>query len=785
MVSDRFIDIFENTRNICLINSPFVGIFRPTVHIDKMPYIISAAVAMDANGEWDSVAGVNLLPLSYLFFCCIPIQRFRFHSRMVERLKENSGTRNRYLKAIKGMDMTLTGSVAEGFAVFPEILENGVPSDIDLMVCVTCDFIVDDSCPNIHPGYTRLINTEKDIGNENGLLYLPTSAILHKNLGQSYHGPALQNDMKLDYVPTRIPLSDIVPCLSYPHWPKPAEEWLHRPRPSGWPPRDLIDRIAAGGCHFVPVAHANSTSPDIEWRYSFSKAEGLLANSLTDFQKHVFILFKILVMHATSLKSYYLKNVFFFCCEKIPAEFWKPVNLAACLFILTDEILIRLEKLELHHYFIRDNNLISHIERKSITASREKLDFLRRYPVKCIMEVFEDSDMSQIISKEDIFKEVINLCNSRICIYDVLEKSICSSEKFLSCIYMAKGEHFTALNCFTHRYEFFELKSILLDTQLIQSKYLSFLKDILCFLPFPSLVSAFVFLSHGCFWKTDTKATVDLIKCRVEESYETVKSEIGSDRSLMALCSIHYSVYLLMTGQFSLGYNIVKQAMTDRDIDPEKIVSMHTAIAIDCDVLTEVNLYCGIHCSNFGLYVLYLGIEYCKKMKNVNEMGIWLKYAEQIYELKYCGVTSPLLAAKLYMAGNHFIVATEYFCLKTIYPFESFSGRHNILVSLLLEFLQLSSTRQYAEFPGFNQLSVRLLHLTRCHLLRFIDGVEGIGHLLSDLATMYKDATFDEHNQRRWTAAARAAFICKFDSVPFKNEIEFKDKLRQFSRGKI
>ena len=751
-----------------------------------MSYIISAAVAMDANGEWDSVAGVNLLPLSYLFFCCIPIQRFRYHSRLVEKFRESYDTGNRDFKAIRGEDVTLAGSVAEGFAVFPFILQNGcVPSDVDVMICFTRDFIVDDTCPNIHPGYTRLINTEKDTENEKGLLYLPNSAILNKiqlKLGQSYQGPSVRSDYKLDNLPSILTSSDCVPCLPYPHWPKPAEEWLHRPRPSGWPPRDLIDRIAAGGCHFVPVAHANSTSPDIEWRYSFSKAEVLLASSLTDFQKYVFIFFKILVTHATgkiSLKSYYLKNVFFFCCEKIPVEFWKPVNLAACLFILTDEILTRLAKFELHHYFIRDNNLISHIERKSITASREKLDFLRRYPIKCIMEVFgtpfEDTDLFHQFSKEDIFKEIINLCNSRICRYDVLEKSICCSEQFLSFVFMANGKHFTALNCFTHRYEFFELKSILLDTQHTQSKYLSFLKDTLCFLPFTSLVSAFVFLSHKCFWKTDTKATVDLIKCKVEESYETVKS-------LMALCSIHYSVYLLMTGQFSLGYNIVKQALTDRDIDPGKIVSMHTAIAIDCDVLTEVKLNSGTHSSYFRLYVLYLGIEYCKKMKNGNEMGIWLKYADQINE--YGILESPLLAGKLYMAGNHFIVATEYFCLQTIYTFGSFSGRHNILVSLLLEFLQLSLTRQYAEFPGFNQLSVRLLHLTRCHLLRFIDGVEGIGHLLSDLATMYKDATFDEHNRRRWAAASRAALTCESNnkllpnSLPFPNDM--KDQYRQF-----
>ena len=713
----------------------------------------------------------------------------------MKRLVEFYAIMTRNIKSIKGVDVLVTGSVAEGFAVFPDIFRKGfVRSDVDFMFCFTKYFIVDDTCPHVHPGYTRLIITGKNIDNENGLHFLSSSTFLHSGRlesGQSYQGPSVQSDLTFDDFPEVISSCDGVLCLSYPHWPKPAEEWLHRPRPSGWPPRDLIDRIAAGGCHFVPVAHASSTSPDIEWRYSFSTAEVLLTNSLIDFQKHVYILFKLLVMHVvgkSTLKSYYLKNIFFFCCEKIPAEFWKPVNLAACLFILTDELLIRLEKLELHHYFIRDNNLISHIERKSITESREKLALLRCYPVKYVMEVFdiplEDSGMFQQTSKEDIFKEIINLCNSRICKYDVLEKSICSSERFLSFVFTANRENISALNCFTHGYEFFEMESILLDTQHIQSKYLSYLKDILCYLPFASLISAFVFLSHECFWKMDTKATVDLIKCIVEASYETIISKKGSNRILKAACSIHYSVYLLMTGQYSLGYKIVKQALTDRDIDPGQIVSMHTAIAIDCDVLTDVNITGGIHYANFQLYVLYLGMEYCKKMKNENEMGRLLKYAEQIKDFKYGREISPLLAAKLYMAGNHFIVATEYFCLQNVKILRTFSDSQNILVSLLLEFLQLSLTRQYAELPGFNQLSLRLLHLTKCHLLKFIDGVEGIGHLVSDLAAMNKDATFDEHNQRRWTAASHAALLCKACFYPCYNGS--KDRLYiNYLKGKI
>ena len=51
-----------------------------------------------------------------------------------------------------------------------------------------------------------------------------------------------------------------------------------------------------------------------------------------------------------------------------------------------------------------------------------------------------------------------------------------------------------------------------------------------------------------------------------------------------------------------------------------------------------------------------------------------------------------------------------------------------------------------------------------------------------DLATMYKDATFDEHNQRRWTAASRAAYICEIYSLPYLNDM---DKYRQFLRGEI
>ena len=83
--------------------------------------------------------------------------------------------------------------------------------------------------------------------------------------------------------------ADFVPAISCQFWPYPlAEEWIYRKR--HWPPKCVVSQIILNGYHIVPKASPGGDK-DLEWRLSFSKAEGTLAQYRTDFQHRCFYIF--------------------------------------------------------------------------------------------------------------------------------------------------------------------------------------------------------------------------------------------------------------------------------------------------------------------------------------------------------------------------------------------------------------------------------------------------------------------------------------------------------------
>lgn len=106
--------------------------------------------------------------------------------------------------------------------------------------------------------------------------------------------------------------SDIVLCIFCEEWPACAREWSTRER--RWPNINLVESITQGGFHIVP-----KSSPDGNFRLSFSHAEAMLMKSLTPFQHRVIRAFKAIVKyHQDSwspdikeiLSSYHLKTVY-------------------------------------------------------------------------------------------------------------------------------------------------------------------------------------------------------------------------------------------------------------------------------------------------------------------------------------------------------------------------------------------------------------------------------------------------------------------------------------------
>jgi hypothetical protein len=169
-----------------------------------------------------------------------------------------------------------------------------------------------------------------------------------------------------------------VPCKT---WPSCASKWSLRDRPSGWPPRELIDGVIQDGCHLVPKydplgrkdssegAAGGDATPLTSWRYSFSLAEKTLMNSITDDQRMCYLIFKYLFARFVKLDSiittYTAKTLFLWELETVPRDQW-------CFSKIGDRVKNLVEKLRscvanqyCQHFLIDGCNTLQQMDDKS------------------------------------------------------------------------------------------------------------------------------------------------------------------------------------------------------------------------------------------------------------------------------------------------------------------------------------------------------------------------------------------------------------------------------------
>ena len=188
---------------------------------------------------------------------------------------------------------------------------------------------------DVHAGYVKLI---KEIDNRELLmndLYEPTGE-------ETIHGPAFLSNIKQQILVANYFLSnklintailknsfnadiDSVPTIHSPYWPVDASEWITRRRCHGVPSKSVIKQVVRYGCDFVQVSH-NRLNNDGEWRFSFSKAELLIARSWTASQKIVYDTLWVLnkkMIASSNLCTYYFKTLMFWACEEKSIQFWR------------------------------------------------------------------------------------------------------------------------------------------------------------------------------------------------------------------------------------------------------------------------------------------------------------------------------------------------------------------------------------------------------------------------------------------------------------------------------
>ena len=163
--------------------------------------------------------------------------------------------------------------------------------------------------------------------------------------------------------------SDIVLSISCEGWPSCAREWITRERI--WPDAQLVEKITQCGFHIVP-----KSSPDGDFRLSFSQTETMLVKALSPLQHKVMRAFKAVVKyHENSwtpsmqgiICSYHLKTVAFWYFEKSSEESWTEEALVHHLVTLLDELKEVLRKQHLPMYFMPKVNLFKDIGGPEIT----------------------------------------------------------------------------------------------------------------------------------------------------------------------------------------------------------------------------------------------------------------------------------------------------------------------------------------------------------------------------------------------------------------------------------
>jgi hypothetical protein len=166
-----------------------------------------------------------------------------------------------------------------------------------------------------------------------------------------------------------VPSSDIVLSICCEGWPSCAREWMTRERL--WPQIHSVEKIIQCGFHIVP-----KSSPDGDFRLSFSRAESMLIETLLPLQHRVMRAFKAVVKYHENtwspnlkeiISSYHLKTIAFWHFEKTSQKSWTEETLVHHLVTLLQEFAEALRIQNLPMYFMPKFNLLQDVDDPEVT----------------------------------------------------------------------------------------------------------------------------------------------------------------------------------------------------------------------------------------------------------------------------------------------------------------------------------------------------------------------------------------------------------------------------------
>ena len=209
-------------------------------------------------------------------------------------------------------------------------------------------------------------------------------------------------------------------------WPLCAKEWISRQR--CWPSQDLVKTIIRDGFHIVC-----KSSPEGDFRLSYSNAETLLIGNLTDFQFKTYRAFKSFVSHhkknwsdnaKKAVCSYHLKTIVLWYCEKSDPKDWTEDKIVAHLLSLIDDLILAMNGKNLPMYFMPKYNLMERLEHT--TEALEQMAELRLN-----LNLITEAVISEEPSLQDRWKSVMDIVSDEA-FQVIFSKSFCNEHQLIT-----------------------------------------------------------------------------------------------------------------------------------------------------------------------------------------------------------------------------------------------------------------------------------------------------------------------------------------------------------------
>ncbi|XP_066924215.1 uncharacterized protein [Clytia hemisphaerica] len=191
-------------------------------------------------------------------------------------------------------------------------------------------------------------------------------------------------------------------------WPEKAKGFFTSPHRENWPPKEAVEEIKKLGCHVVPKSSSNrliklslgqsectkfGRSPGLEWRYSFSQAEIILAKHIPQPVKSAYLAFKALVKRHMNKRegkicSFALKCIMFRLVERKPKTYWEMETICVenTFLDMLSALAGHLETESCPNYWIPEIDLFEELTEKNLRSKRALFSMILKDPKKYVAD---------------------------------------------------------------------------------------------------------------------------------------------------------------------------------------------------------------------------------------------------------------------------------------------------------------------------------------------------------------------------------------------------------------